>query len=74
MTRFRKSAGRGYVTAAEPVNACWSYLSSCEWRISTGDALRALVLLAALIPITPFVYLCVAPLAALIEGTREDGE
>ena len=70
----RKNAGRGYMTAAEPVNACWSYLFSGEWRCSTGDALRAFVLLALLVPITPFAYLCVAPFAAFLGGTREEGE
>lgn len=74
MTRFRENAGRGYLMVVEPVNACWSYLFSGEWRCSTGDALRAFVLLALLILVTPFAYLCVAPIAAFLEGTREEGE
>jgi len=74
MTRFCRGAGRGYMMTVEPVNACWSYLFSRERRRSTGDALRALVLLAALVPITPFAYLCAAPFIAFLEGTREEGE
>ena len=74
MMRFCKNAGRGYLMVVEPVNACWSYLVSCEWLHSTGDVLRALGLLAALVPITPFAYLCVAPFAAFLEGTREEEE
>lgn len=70
----RKNAGRGYMMAVEPVNACWSYLFSREWLCSTGDALRAFILLAALIPITPFAYLCAAPFAAFLDGTREEEE
>ena len=74
MTRFCRNAGHGYMMTVEPVNACWSYLFSREWRRSTGDALRAFVLLAVLIPITPFAYLCVAPFVAFLEGTREEEE
>lgn len=74
MKHFCKNAGRGYLMVVEPVNACWSYLVSCEWFHSTGDVLRAFVLLAALVPITPFAYLCVAPFVAFLEGTREEEE
>ena len=74
MTHFFKNAGRGYMMIVEPVNACWSYLFSCEWHHSIGDALRAFILLAVLIPITPFAYLCVAPFVAFLEGTREEEE
>lgn len=67
---FCKNAGRGYMNAVAFVNACWSYLFSCEWCRSPGDVLPALVLLAELIPITPFTYLCVAPFVAFLEGAR----
>lgn len=70
----KNNAGRGYLMVIEPVNACWSYLFSDEWRCSIGDALRAFILLTVLIPITSFTYLCVAPIAAFLEGTREEGE
>lgn len=73
MMRFRKNACRGYMMVVEPVNDCWSYLFSCEWRRSIGDALRAFALLGMLVPITPFAYLCVAPFVAFLEGTREEG-
>ena len=72
--RFCRNAGRGYAKSVEFVNFCWSFLFSCEWYQTPGDALLALVLFAALIPITPFVYLCVAPFVAVLEGTREEGE
>lgn len=72
MMHFRENAGRGYLMVVEPVNACWSYLFSGEWRCSTGDALLAFVLLMGLILITPFAYLCVAPFVAFLEGTKEE--
>ena len=71
---FCRNAGRGYLKAVEFVNLCWSYLFSCEWCYSFSDAGFATLLLAALVPITPFVYLCVAPFVALLEGTREEEE
>ena len=69
---FCRNAGRGYGIAVEPVNVCWSYLFSCEWCYSFRDMWFATLLLAALVPITPFVYLCVAPFVALLEGAREE--
>jgi len=74
MSGFLGQAKHGYMKAVELVNVCWLYLSSCEWCHSTGDMLFAFVLFAALIPITPFVYLCVAPFVAFVEGTREEEE
>lgn len=74
MKKFCRKAGRGYMDIVEPVNDCWSYLFSCEWRCTTEDALRAIVLLVLLILITPFAYLCVAPIVAVIEGVRKEGE
>lgn len=71
---FCKNAVRGYMMIVEPVNICWSFLFRCEWRHSTGDTLTALALLALLIPITPFAYLCAAPFVAFLEGTREEKE
>lgn len=71
---FCRNAGCGYMKAVGLVNVCWSYLFSCEWYSSLGDVLLALVLFAALIPITPFVYLCVAPFVAFLEGTKEEEE
>lgn len=74
MKKFCRKAGRGYMMVVEPFNICWSYLFIREWCDSTEDTLSAIALLAVLIPATPFAYLCVAPLAALIEGMREEGE
>ena len=74
MKLFWKKAGRGYMMVVEPINDCWSYLFSCEWRCTTGDALRAIVMLVQLIIITPFAYLCVAPIVAVLEGMRKEGE
>lgn len=73
-THFCRNAGRGYMKAVGLVNDCWSYLFSCEWCYSFSDMWFATLLFAALVPITPFVYLCVAPFVALLEGTREEGE
>lgn len=72
MKRFYRNAGRGYMMIVEPFNDCWSYLFSREWCHSAEDSLSALFLLAALIPATPVAYLCVAPIAAFIEGTKEE--
>lgn len=74
MMHFRRNAGRGYMEAVELVNACWSYLFSREWRHSFHDTWLATLLFVALVPITPFVYLCVAPFVAFLEGTREEEE
>jgi hypothetical protein len=61
--------------SVEFMDVCWSYLFSCEWwRQSFRDVLFTLVLVAVLIPITPFAYLCVAPIVAVIEGMRKGRE
>jgi hypothetical protein len=62
--------GLGYMMSVEPVNICWSYLFSREWCHSEEEELGAIILLSALIPITPFAYLCVAPFVALLAGVR----
>lgn len=69
---FFRKMGHGYMDAVEPLNSCWSYLFSREWCYSTGDVLFACVLLTGLILITPFAYLCVAPVTAILEGMREE--
>lgn len=74
MKGFFRNAGRGYMSVVKPVNASWALLFSREWRPSTENVLGATILLAALIPITPFAYLCVAPFVAFLEGMREEGE
>lgn len=74
MKQFWKKAGHGYMMIAEPFNECWSYLFSREWRHSTDDTRYALFLLPALILTSPFAYLCVAPIVALRNGMREEGE
>lgn len=74
MKRFWKNACRGYMMIVETVNVCWAYLFRCEWRHSTRYTMNAIIILAALIPMTPFAYLFVAPIVAVIEGMREEGE
>ena len=71
---FCRNAGCGYLKAVELVNACWSYLFSREWRRSSHEMWLATLLFAALVPVTPLVYLCIAPFAALLEGTKGEGE
>ena len=74
MKHFCRNAGRGYMKSVEFVNICWQFLFSFDWCWSFGDAMLALVLFAALVPTTPFVYLCVAPFVAFLEGTKEEEE
>lgn len=74
MKKFCRKAGRGYMMVVEPINICWSYLFIREWCNSTEDTLSAIALLAVLIPTTPFAYLCVAPIVAVIEGMRKGRE
>lgn len=71
---FCWNAGRSYLKAVELVNACWSYLFSREWRCSSHEIWLATLLFAALVPITPLVYLCVAPFVALLRGIKGEGE
>lgn len=71
---FWKNACRGYMMIVEPFNACWSCLFSCEWRLSLNGMLVAYLLFMALMIFSPFIYLCVAPVAALLEGAKEEGE
>lgn len=72
MTNFWKNAGRGYMMIVEPFNGFWSYLFSREWRHSTEDTLYALALMVIIIPLTLCAYLCVAPIAAILMGMREE--
>lgn len=72
MKKSCRNAGRGYLMVVEPFNICWSYLFSREWGNSAEDTLSAIALLAVLILVSPFVYLCVAPIAAFIEGTKKE--
>lgn len=74
MTNFWKNAGRGYMTIAEPFNTCWSYLFSREWRRSLNDMLVTYLLFMTLVLFSPFAYLCIAPIAAIIEGTEGEDE
>ena len=74
MKRFCRNVGREYMMFVEPVNICWAYLFNREWCDSSGETLGAIILLSALIPITPLVDLCGAPLWALLLGAREEGE
>ena len=75
MKKFFRKASRGYMMIVEPINDCWSYLFTFDWwRQSFRDVLFTLVLIAVLIPITPFAYLCVAPVVADIEGMRKERE
>lgn len=75
MKKFFRKASRGYMMIVEPVNDCWSYLFIFDWwRQSFRDVLFTLVLTAVLIPITPVAYLCVAPIVAVLEGMRKEGE
>ena len=74
MKRFFRNASRGYMDVVETFNICWSYLFSREWCRSAEDALYAIVLLTVLIPSTPLAYLCVAPVTAVLEGMRGEGE
>lgn len=74
MKRFFRNAGRGYMRVVEPFNICWSYMFSREWCHSAEYTLSAITMLAVLIPVSLFVYLFEAPIAAFIEGTREEGE
>lgn len=74
MKRFFRNVGHGYMMIVEPFNDCWSYLFSREWRHSTEDTMYALALLVIFIILTPFAYLCVAPIAAVLEGIRGEGE
>lgn len=71
---FCKNAGRGYMKTVEFVNICWSYLFSGVWYRSFDDVLHAIILLVVLVPVTPVVYLCVAPVVAFLEGTKEEEE
>lgn len=72
--RFCRNAGRGYMEAVEFVNLCWSYLFSGEWCYSFCDIWFAALLFAALVPITPFMYLCIAPFMAFFGKTKEEEE
>jgi hypothetical protein len=72
MMRFRENTGRDYMMVVEFTNACWSYLFSREWCSSIGNTLRAFVLLAVLIPVTPIMYLCVAPFVTFLGGAKEE--
>lgn len=74
MMNFWKRANRGYMDIVEPLNACWLYLFSCEWRLSLNDMLVAYLMFMALVLFSPFAYLCVAPVAALLKGAREEEE
>lgn len=77
MKKFFRKASRGYMMIVEPVNDCWSYLFIFDWwRQSFRDVLFTLVLIVVLITITitPAAYLCVAPIVAVIEGMRKEGE
>lgn len=74
MKRFFLNMGRGYMMIVEPFNVCWSYLFSCEWRHSNEDTLYALALLVMFLILTPFAYLCVAPIVALLWGFKDGGE
>lgn len=76
MKRFCwKAAGRGYMMIVEPFNGCWLYLFSFDWlRQPFRDMLFTLVLIAMFMLATPAAYLCVAPIVAVIEGMRKEGE
>lgn len=73
MMHFCRNAGRGYLKAIELVNDYWAYLfSGCWCTRHFEDTLFAALLLCVLIPVTPFVYFCVAPFVAFLEGTKEE--
>lgn len=74
MKKFFRKASRGYMEAVEFVNDCWMYLFRCEWCFSLNDMLVAYLLFMALVLFSPFIYLCVAPVAAVLKGTKEEGE
>lgn len=74
MKRFFRNMGHGYMMIVEHFNDLWSYLFSCEWRHSTEDTMYALALLVTFILLTPFAYLCVAPIVALLWGVKDGGE
>jgi len=77
---FWKKSAKGYCFYASLVNLCWSYILCGEWRYSFGDLMASLALLAVLVPLTPVIYLVIAPLAALLyaadapEPGEEDDE
>lgn len=70
---FWKNARSGYMGTVGFVSVFWAYLFSGRWCTAHfEDWLFAAMLFCLLIPLTPFVYLCVAPFVAFLEGTKEE--